>query len=68
MAAQKFREDLYYRINVVSLTIPPLRERLGDIEPLIEHFISHFNQVHHRNIKGIAKERLAILPAIPLAR
>jgi DNA-binding NtrC family response regulator len=39
VARRKFREDLYYRINVVNLTIPPLRERLSDIEPLMEHFI-----------------------------
>jgi DNA-binding NtrC family response regulator len=58
VAKQKFREDLYYRINVVSFTIPPLRDRLSDIEPLANHFIKHFNQVHHREIKGISKSAL----------
>jgi len=58
VAKQKFREDLYYRINVVSFTIPPLRDRLSDIEPLADHFITHFNQVHHREIKGISKSAL----------
>ncbi len=60
VAKQKFREDLYYRINVVSLSMPPLRERLSDIEPLVRHFISHFNQVHHRKIKGITQSALQL--------
>jgi DNA-binding NtrC family response regulator len=60
VAAQRFREDLYYRINVVHLGIPPIRERLSDIEPLIEHFINHFNKVHHRALKGISRSALQI--------
>ena len=58
VAKNQFREDLYYRINVVSLNIPPLRERLADIAPLAEHFISQFNQIHRRKIKGISKNAL----------
>jgi DNA-binding NtrC family response regulator len=58
VAKQSFREDLYYRINVVSFTIPPLRDRLSDIEPLSTHFISRFNQIHHKEIKGITKSAL----------
>jgi transcriptional regulator with PAS, ATPase and Fis domain len=60
VAKQNFREDLYYRINVVSFTIPPLRDRLSDIEPLSEHFISQFNRVHHREIKAISKSALQV--------
>ena len=58
VAKNHFREDLLYRINVVSLNIPPLRERLGDIAPLAEHFISQFNQIHKRKIKGISNNAL----------
>lgn len=65
VAHQKFRDDLYYRINVVSLTIPPLRERLGDIKPLVDHFISHFNQVHQKEIKGICQSALQICLRYP---
>jgi DNA-binding NtrC family response regulator len=58
VAKQQFREDLYYRINVVTLNILPLRDRLSDIEPLATHFINRFNQIHHREIKGISKSAL----------
>jgi DNA-binding NtrC family response regulator len=58
VARHNFREDLYYRINVVNFNIPPLRERLSDIEPLIEHFIQRFNQSHNRRIKGLARNVL----------
>jgi transcriptional regulator with PAS, ATPase and Fis domain len=60
VARQNFREDLYYRINVVSFTIPPLRDRLSDIEPLANHFIRNFNNVHHKEIKGISKSALQL--------
>jgi DNA-binding NtrC family response regulator len=60
VAKQHFREDLYYRINVVSFTIPPLRDRLSDIEPLANHFIRKFNHIHHREIKGISKSALQV--------
>lgn len=60
VAKQNFREDLYYRINVVTFTIPPLRDRLSDIEPLATHFIKQFNQVHHKDIKGISKSALQV--------
>ena len=51
MIEGKFREDLYYRLNVVRLTIPPLRERREDITPLINFFLKEFNAVNGKSIK-----------------
>ncbi len=57
----KFRNDLFYRINVITINIPPLRDRKEDIEILIEHFIKKFNKKFNKNIKGIDKNLLEIL-------
>jgi two-component system response regulator AtoC len=48
VTGQLFREDLYYRLNVVALHIPPLRERLEEIQPLAQHFLSLFNEQYGR--------------------
>ena len=52
----KFRKDLYYRLNVCPVFIPPLRERKRDIIPLAQQFISHYNLKFRKDIKGISSE------------
>jgi PAS domain S-box-containing protein len=61
--AQEFREDLYYRINIVKLTIPPLRDRLEDVPLLVEHFIDRFNTLQGKAITGVSDAALACLMA-----
>jgi PAS domain S-box-containing protein len=56
-----FREDLYYRVNVVNLRLPPLRERKEDIPLLTDHFISRFNHLRGRDIEGLSPDTLMIL-------
>ncbi|HEX9654670.1 MAG TPA: sigma-54 dependent transcriptional regulator [bacterium] len=50
----KFREDLYYRLNVCEIRIPPLRERGDDVIVLAQHFIEHFNREYDRQVRGLA--------------
>lgn len=55
---ERLREDLYYRIKVIPIRIPPLRERKDDILPLLHHFLNKFNQESNKNVKGFSKEAL----------
>lgn len=56
-----FREDLFYRLNVVPVTLPALAERKDDIDRMIQNFIKKFNETHKKSIRGISPDALSIL-------
>jgi PAS domain S-box-containing protein len=58
---KKFRKDFYYRINVMKITVPPLRERKEDIPLLIDHFINKFNHIYGKRIEGISPIAMSML-------
>ena len=61
VAAGQFRQDLYYRINVVKLELPPLRDRPSDIPEMVQHFIDKQCRVHGRTIAGVTSEAMDML-------
>jgi two-component system, NtrC family, nitrogen regulation response regulator NtrX len=61
IAAGRFREDLYYRLAVLLLEVPPLRERSGDVDLLVPYFIEYFSQIYGHKPKQIAPEALEVL-------
>jgi PAS domain S-box-containing protein len=58
-----FRTDLYYRLDVVRLEVPPLRERREDVPLLVDHFVARLNRLQGRSVRGVAPEVLALLMA-----
>jgi len=61
MSEGKFREDLYYRINVVKIELPPLRSRKDDIRVLTDYFFKHFKEKEKTNLKSISEDTLKLL-------
>ncbi len=59
--AGTFREDLFYRLNVIGITIPPLKERIDDIPDLIRHFIEVYNAQLNKQVDGIGERTLSVL-------
>ncbi len=65
VSAGRFRQDLFFRLNVVRIVLPPLRSRIEDIPLLVEHFIAHFNAAQGRRIRSISQPAMDALLAFP---
>lgn len=61
----RFREDLYYRLNVISIAMPPLREHPSDIPMLIKHFLKHYSQMNNKDIKTLSMEAMKLMQQYP---
>lgn len=65
VARGEFREDLFYRLNVISIDMPPLRERPEDVPLLAQYFVEKYNQINQKSVEGIAPEVLEIMKRYP---
>src|SRR5690606_26030146 len=63
--AGKFREDLFYRLQVMPITLPPLRERNGDIRLLVNYFVDRYNREFRKKVQSVAPEAMALLEQHP---
>ena len=61
----QFREDLFYRLNVIEIDVPPLRERIGDAHALAQHYVEHFARINDKAIVGLTHEAVAKLNDYP---
>ena len=68
VAANRFREDLYWRLNVVPIHIPPLRERKEDVPELAAHFLNYYNESNDRYVVHIQPQAMELLKKLRLAR
>jgi DNA-binding NtrC family response regulator len=65
VAAKRFREDLFYRLNVFHISVPPLRERPGAVTVLTDHFLSHFSAVYGKEVERVSPETYRLLRRYP---
>jgi len=62
---QKFREDLFYRLNVIQVVLPPLRDRIEDVPLLADHFIARYSAKNHKPVRALTREALAAMEGYP---